>query len=183
MFGWFHRGPYRNMRVEELARRLAQARAETAATFRGLSARSKLNEMADQLVRDYWSWRRVTKDPLGSSLTLGALAIAVEEEAVAHSARLAGANVADIFKVNTAIWHLLAERGLVDAFNAAHELPQRLKERIDAIIETNMKEAGEVSGQPGAEVAGVIGAPAPAQADATDAQRGAGAVIALSKPA
>jgi hypothetical protein len=161
MFGWFNLSPYRNMRVEDLARRLARARAETAATFRGLSGRSQLNEMADQLVRDYWNWRRATKDPLGRSLTLGALAIAVEEEAVAHSADMAAAKLADIFKVNTAIWHLLAQRGLVDIFDAGQEMPQRLKARIDTIIQLNMREASEVAGQLGAQVVGVIGAPVP----------------------
>lgn len=183
MFGWLHRSPYRNMRVEELARRLAQARAETAATFRGLSARSQLNEMADRLVRDYWGWCRATKDPLGPTLTLGALAIAVEEEAVACSAEMTGANLADIFKVNTAIWHLLAERGLVDAFNADHEMPQRLKDRIDVIIATNMREASEVGGQLGARVVGVISASAPRHVETPNADDPARTIIEMSKPA
>ena len=159
MFGWFNRSPYRNMRVEDLARRLARARAETAATFRELSARSQLNEMADQLVRDYWNWRRATTDPLGSSLEQGALAIVVEEEAVACSAGMTGAKLADIFKVNTAIWHLLAQRGLVDVFDVGQEMPPRLRARIDTLIELNMKEASEVAGQLGSQVVGLIGGP------------------------
>jgi hypothetical protein len=183
MFGWLHRSPYRNMRVEDLACRLARARAETAATFRGLSARSQLNEMADRLVRDYWGWCRATKDPLGSTLTLGALAIAVEEEAVACSAEMTGANLADIFKVNTAIWHLLAQRGLVDAFNADHEMPQRLMDRINAIIKTNMKEASELNDQPGARVIGVIGNSAPGHAEPLNTEGPERTIIELSKPA
>jgi hypothetical protein len=162
MFSWFHRSPYRNMRVEDLARNLARGRAVTAATFRELSGQSQLNKLADHMVREYWTWRRVTKDPLGRTLTLGALAIAVEEEAVAHSADMTGANLADIFKVNTAIWHLLEQRGLVDALNAGQEMPQRLKERIDAIIELNLQEANVVADQVGPRVPGLVGVQVPA---------------------
>ena len=90
-------------------------------------------------------------------MALGALAIVVEEEAVACSAGMTGAKLADIFKVNTAIWHLLAQRGLVDVFDVGQEMPPRLRARIDTLIELNMKEASEVAGQLGSQVVGLIG--------------------------
>ena len=45
-------------------------------------------------------------------------------------------------------------------------MPQRLKERIDAIIELNLQEANMVAGQPGPRVPGLMGTQVPADGHA-----------------